>query len=985
MKKLITGAITAIAILLGFAACSGDLHDNDVQPLYVVGIQPDNGRKALTIVDSTTQELKFTYKYNSGNLDLDTGYEFDAWSNTPGQIAFKITKSGDPNDWSVDWGGINDDGDGRYASVATVLSANAKEFTALNMRGSTSAPTNPGNVFVYDLVDGVEYTLSVEFNAATNHVGIKIAGESSDAPDLQLVANQKYTVDSKEEYISYPMTRAGTTYTYEFIAANDIKDFKYYVKAPTLGSYYIPSGDELVLAKEMQDNFENNLDENGNITNDTDYALDLWKSKGIDLTKNAKYKITITANHISQGFGGKISIKTSEENLFADAQLLGNWKYADSHDHDIQYNGFKVSEEGVGEFVASNSTVEFKILRESGDQTMVWGAESANKMLEIKYGENNEAGKAEKLTYKTTYVADKTKFAYVEPEKAPEKNAFESVGYIKASGLTKGKTYQIALKGENAENMTISIAEMKDVKFHEEVAEAMVKGAYDGWANSNDNILKNFCNEGNGSANGFTTSITEENGVYTYKISLVNKSGDDTGFSYGVFSKADSDGKIYKADINVKLDEDGTGKGKSDVVEATFQAKDSDPQIKGVPANAEFDIIIIADDNTKKCKIQVVVNKSTPPEPDKRSFAQQIAEDYYVKGSITDKKESYHITPKEVKYLLADGKTETDDESKMTSATITFGPFDKKDAPLEWILTDDSTSYGGSKIRYTDTVGETEQKVQLVKNEGKAKITELASLTTKFYYIVITAKNKTDDNKTGTVYANLKATEDSELPYPLGFQAFIIGDISEDFVRMTNLTDTIVSYTFEYADNMTAWGSKVKGKISFIVNDTDSWNGNTKIFRNKTLTLNSEYENSGEEDKNVEVAGLVAGHTYTILVDVSGEEDLKKAKIIDGKPLFIAGGMNGWNFEMLDNDADGAYFLFAVAANEVEFKVNFVPDWIDGLTAFAGATIVGSTKIESGDVGPGSGNAKVTAAAGNKLYISYDYDKEAYFAWVFSN
>ena len=44
MKKLITGAITAIAILLGFAACSGDLHDNDVQPLYVVGIQPDNGR-----------------------------------------------------------------------------------------------------------------------------------------------------------------------------------------------------------------------------------------------------------------------------------------------------------------------------------------------------------------------------------------------------------------------------------------------------------------------------------------------------------------------------------------------------------------------------------------------------------------------------------------------------------------------------------------------------------------------------------------------------------------------------------------------------------------------------------------------------------------------------------------------------------------------------------------------------------------------------
>ena len=216
------------------------------------------------------------------------------------------------------------------------------------------------------------------------------------------------------------------------------------------------------------------------------------------------------------------------------------------------------------------------------------------------------------------------------------------------------------------------------------------------------------------------------------------------------------------------------------------------------------------------------------------------------------------------------------------------------------------------------------------------------------------------------------------------FKAFIIGDISGEFVRMTNLTDTIVSYTFEYADSMTAWDGG-SGTINFVVNDKDSWSGNTKIFRNKELVLNSAYEDSGEADENAKVSGLVAGNTYTILVDVSGNDDLKKAKIIDGKPLFIAGAMNSWSFEMLENDAEGAYFLFASDAAGQDFKINFVPAWTDGETAFAGATVSGATKVKSGNVGPGADNASVTASAGNKLYVSYDKTEGAYVAWVSSN
>ncbi|MDE7384114.1 MAG: hypothetical protein K2M99_09575 [Treponemataceae bacterium] len=128
-------------------------------------------RLPFKVISGTEQEFTFIYHHE---YQMDTGLNCGSWSKVPGKISFKITKNGESYDWSVDWGGVQDNGDGSYDSVATVLSANANEYTALNMRGSTVAPSCPGNIFVYDLVEGATYTLSVNFNAATNYVGVKI-------------------------------------------------------------------------------------------------------------------------------------------------------------------------------------------------------------------------------------------------------------------------------------------------------------------------------------------------------------------------------------------------------------------------------------------------------------------------------------------------------------------------------------------------------------------------------------------------------------------------------------------------------------------------------------------------------------------------------------------------------------------------------------------------------------------------------------------
>ena len=139
MKKLITGALAALALLFGFASCSGDLHDEEMpkhEPVtidgaawyyYDITVYGDNdgssGKFILNgsagqSVDTTMPKfaakdggaLYFTAdatKKNDGKYELLTSYQTDnpAYTATPGTIRFYIyTNETNCNFYSFDGG-----------------------------------------------------------------------------------------------------------------------------------------------------------------------------------------------------------------------------------------------------------------------------------------------------------------------------------------------------------------------------------------------------------------------------------------------------------------------------------------------------------------------------------------------------------------------------------------------------------------------------------------------------------------------------------------------------------------------------------------------------------------------------------------------------------------------------------------------------------------------------------------------------------------
>lgn len=396
MKKLITGAVAALALLFGFASCSGDLHDNDVQPLYIVGLQPDNGRKAFTVVDSTTQELKFTYKYNDGNLDLTTGYEFAAWSKKEGVISFKICKDADTGTWR-DWGGINDNMDGAYTSdVAPTPKINSSDFTALNYRGTALAPSNPGNVFIYDLVEGSEYTITVKYISASDSVSVKVStsGSVAEMPEITLAitgdSKNFPAKDKNKKDIVYAMNRAGTGYSYNFIA-KESETVKFHLESTLANTIWGNPNSNGVLSMGIA----------------SDSIADIEK----DVEKNHKYKITVDA---SNGLNkAKFAIEEIDSIEAGKAGVSGDYIYSG-----VYYTQATASN-GVS-FKPANDTFKFKILRDTTSEYPYWG----------KGSESFEIG----TPYSPEYCADDS--VTTKPE------------YIEVKGLVPGKSYRLQINND---------------------------------------------------------------------------------------------------------------------------------------------------------------------------------------------------------------------------------------------------------------------------------------------------------------------------------------------------------------------------------------------------------------------------------------------------------------------------------------------------------------------------------------------------------
>lgn len=200
-------------------------------------------------------------------------------------------------------------------------------------------------------------------------------------------------------------------------------------------------------------------------------------------------------------------------------------------------------------------------------------------------------------------------------------------------------------------------------------------------------------------------------------------------------------------------------------------------------------------------------------------------------------------------------------------------------------------------------------------------------------------------------------------------KAWIIGDITNgNFTRMNNASLTVVTYNFTYdAKTMTAWGGSASG-INFKVIDKDSWGGETVYFKNVKVTVGSDFVNSSSVDGNA-TAVLVDGKNYTFICDATDPENIK-GRIIPGKQLYIAGGMNGWKHEELSYDATSAYYDVKENLTDEGFKVCLVPDWKDEV--FFGAT-VSTEEVACGE----TGDAKVSANVGQKIRV-YEKDGKYY-------
>lgn len=217
MKKLITGAVAALALLFGFASCSGDLHDSVVSNLYAEGdfcTEKDGDatkRIVFTMTKGSDTEQIYEFKYDASKMN--------AWGGGSGTLNFKITR--DKEGWAKDWGGKKD--------IAVELSVNSQEW--LDLEGRDAVNSNPGNIVLKDLADRNTYTLIVKYDAPSEKVSLKCVGAVTDYPILKAVITDdsegsELTAALSKEVI---LTRTGKFYESELFVPTKDGSVSYYL------------------------------------------------------------------------------------------------------------------------------------------------------------------------------------------------------------------------------------------------------------------------------------------------------------------------------------------------------------------------------------------------------------------------------------------------------------------------------------------------------------------------------------------------------------------------------------------------------------------------------------------------------------------------------------------------------------------------------------------------------------------------------------
>lgn len=228
MKKLIISAITAAALLFGFAGCSGDLHDVENTPytnatgkVYFLG-----GISASTMnpdVEATKKAFADTQSYEVPIEDGKIRFSFtysgsDSWSAGAGATAFAIVADATSN-----WDAANKM---RWMTGADGIAVGSEGKLSL---GSSS------NVKITGLSAGTQYTVEAELTAAGGTM--KVTQGLSAVPFELLWLNDNGAATSATSITAIN----DYTFTYDITPVAEAKTYKF---AARYGNdYYVPSAD----------------------------------------------------------------------------------------------------------------------------------------------------------------------------------------------------------------------------------------------------------------------------------------------------------------------------------------------------------------------------------------------------------------------------------------------------------------------------------------------------------------------------------------------------------------------------------------------------------------------------------------------------------------------------------------------------------------------------------------------------------------------
>lgn len=281
MKKLITGAVAALALLFGFASCSGDLHDDEALQLpYIIGDMNDAGTDML--VNGNISTYTFTYDAN-----------WKAWGGGSGKMYFKLLKVIDG--WKTPgWGSTSE-------SDTAILTVNGDAVAGKQGGGQA-------NFEATGLVNGKEYTITA--TTSGNDVSVALTGYVKPDPvEADLTAINATTMAQPNAYIEikgdawsdsikgkYFFNKSGNDYVavIPFAIAKDAKNGWKTDHLQAWGKIGVGDND-LVAAAEQQFNYvdgELNFDaKNNNI----DIAKIVAGTKGVITVKAAADGCTVEA------------------------------------------------------------------------------------------------------------------------------------------------------------------------------------------------------------------------------------------------------------------------------------------------------------------------------------------------------------------------------------------------------------------------------------------------------------------------------------------------------------------------------------------------------------------------------------------------------------------------------------------------------------------------------------------------------------------